>query len=611
MAGDATRVRDHVRSIPFPLHCASRDSALVRFAAMRSILSMMSVRGVWLGLVLLGCSGGADLPVTPDPRVPGGGRAANLSIVGAQITQSIQDARGTLPLVAGRPAVINLLVTRSRDTVNLEVPVVLRLYRNGAVIRTDTAYTGGLLSGTARLVSPGAQFLIHDSLVTPGLSWQAEIDPGQTYPDSTRSDNIWPVLGPASTDVVTLPTFKVRFIPIRLTSHGDVTGNVTTENVDFYLQSVRRLLPVGRVTASVAPPLSSPTSFGRTPDDGGNLSFWETMLMQIEIAHMLSPDRSEYWYGIVGAPSGYNLREGGMASVGVFVDDLSGASRSAVSIDDAGRWGGAYAQQTVAHELGHNLGRRHARGCNERAPIDSAYPNRTGVISDVGFDVFAWASGSARSANSIDGGAFDLMSYCTASAGWISAYNYAAILAWRQAPQPPSVANTTRAPVTVVSGFINAAGVISLNPALDADAAVTPSTGVGDVTIELRGASRGVLRSVRVQSIASDHGNGSRRFLAILPSTPDAAEVAVRTATGSQALRQATSGRTSITTRALPNGDTEIRASGGEALLVRAAGSGEVLGIGWDGRVRTRFSGPMTVSISNGVRSVRRELLPR
>jgi hypothetical protein len=572
---------------------------------------MVTRRRVWLALALFGCSGGTDLPLSPDPRLPGEGRGANLSIVGVQITQSIQDARGTLPLVSGQAAVVNVLITRSRDTVNLAVPVVLRLYRNGQLFRTDSATTADLLSPAARLVAPGAQFLIDDSLVTPGLSWQAEIDPGQTHPDSVRADNIWPIAGPASTDIVILPPLKVRFIPIRLTSHGDVTGNVTPENVDSYLQIVRRMLPVGRVIGSVAPPLSSPTSFGRTPEDGGYAAFWETMLLQLEIAHILSPDLAEYWLGVVRAPPGYAIVVGGMASVGEYADDITGRERTSLTIDNTSRYVVSYTQYVVAHELGHVLGRRHAPGCNERPPIDATFPNRTGAIADVGFDVFLWASGVTRSANSYGGETFDLMSYCASTAGWISAHNYAAILKWRQAPQPPSAAQIARGPVTIVSGYIDASGAVTVLPAFDADAAIRPAAEGGDVTIEVLSAAHSVVQRVRATSVSSDHGNGSRRFVAVLPVAADAAEIVVRTAAGRTAQRRATNGNLSVTTRTLPNGDTEIRARSGQALLVRAAGSGDVLGVGWDGSVRTPFSGPMTVSVSNGVKSERRDLMPR
>ena len=200
------------------------------------------------------------------------------------------------------------------------------------------------------------------------------------------------------------------------------------------------------------------------------------------------------------------------------------------------------------------------------------------------------------------------MSYC--SPVWTSPYTWNAVLRWRQA-SGSVVTSTARTRVTLVAGSVGADGSITVRPALDADALLPPDDPYGDVTVELRSAGGSVLRRTRVQSAVGEN-SGVRYFVAILRSLGDAGDEIVATNTAgasAHVLRHQVTDE--ISSRSVRSGATEIASSAGNALLVRDAASGDVLGIGWHGRVVISRSAGLSVTVSDGVRSAQRIVVPR
>jgi hypothetical protein len=381
--------------------------------------------------VALCACGGADRSAPVDPSSV---TRINLRVERVRLTQATQDEDGTLPVVAGSAAVLNVVVTRSAESV-VEVPLVLRLFRRGAMVFTDTARTGGVLGPTYPAVGFSAQFLIPAALVASDVSWQVELDPLRTHADSTRADNVLPGAVPAALPTVTVPPLRLRLVPITLGRHGGLTGNVSAGNAELYLRLTRQIFPVGALSVTVGEPLSSSANFGTLPGPGGSLGFWDQVVHELDDARIASGVTDEYWYGVVPMPGGYDsVQWGGVGytprepqgvgpgtrtSAGLGASEVPGIG---VSVD--------FAQQTLAHELGHNFGRLHAPGCGAVAPIDSGYRGIAGSITVSGHDVWSWASGLTRGAQLVGGETGDVMSYC--SPKWVGPYTYAAVLAWRQ-----------------------------------------------------------------------------------------------------------------------------------------------------------------------------------
>jgi len=363
------------------------------------------------------------------PVGPTGASAVNLTLRQVVFTQVVQDVEGSLPLVTGVAAAAQVLVVRSQESVD-EVPVILRLFRGGVVVYTDTAKTGGVLGPTVSLLTASAQFLVPAALVAPDVSWQVELDPRQTVADSTRLDNVLPAT-PAPLNAVTVPPLRLHLVPVILSRHNGIRGDVTAANVETYVRRARQLLPAREIIVTLGAPLVSGANFGISAE-GGDRGFWQFVLADIDAARMSSGSPDAYWYGVVPIPSGYTqVIFGGFGYLPANPGDTGQGSRTGVGADISTSGSAAYAQMLLAHELGHNFGREHAPGCNAPAPLDPLFPNFTGAIMGVGHDVWSWAAGQSREALSLGPQTGDVMSYCDAR--WIGPYNYDAILKWRMA----------------------------------------------------------------------------------------------------------------------------------------------------------------------------------
>lgn len=571
-----------------------------------------TARGLCFALLLsssASCDSSTDAGPTPIGPVPTGD-GANLQLVGVQITQGTQDAAGSLPLIAGQPAVVNVLVVRSRESVE-PVPVVLRLFRDGVLIRTDTARTGGILGPATNDAAPSAQFLIAGSLITASLAWQVEVDPARSSPDSTRTDNLLPGPTPAAMTIVAIPPLVMRLLPVILANHDGATGDVSAANLDRYLQMVRRAMPVGALEASIAPALTTMADFG-TPPAGAAPNFWQRVLQEIDVARIVSGQPSVYWYGVVTVPTGFTtFTYGGYAYIPGSATDVGGGTRSAVGFGISPATNFDYVAKTLAHELGHQLGRAHAPSCGAASPLDAAFPDGEGTILYTGHDVWSWATGATRGAFSVRRTTGDLMGYC--SEVWSSPYTWSAVLRWRQTST--GVVTQVRAePALIVAGAVSADGTVSLRPALEAAVVIPPADARGDMTIELQTAAGGVLARQQVVSTRVEHGDGERQFIAILPSTNSASAsviAATSRTTGRTVSLRASSGGMDVQVRNVAGGRTEVRASADRAVMLRDAVSGDVVAIGWDGRVIVRHPGAMTATVSNGVRNRRIDVAPR
>ena len=560
--------------------------------------------GLLAAWLLSACASGDTTAPAPAPPADDG---ANLRVIRVQFTQGAQDEAGSIPMVAGRPMVANVLIERSRERA-VSVPIVLRLYRGGALVRVDTAHSAGVLGPSVNRASPSAQVLVPGMLVRDSLWWQVEIDPASTEPDSTRTDNLFPASAPGVVTSVEVPSLEVHFVPITLAQHSGLTGNVSVLNLEDYVSGVRSMLPTGALSATIGAPMTSESSFGTAPDGGGP-TFWLSVLQDVDFARVLSDSPHSVWYGVVPIPAGFTkLTNGGYGFVPSNPTKVGAGTRTAVSLELSPQYGITYGRDLVSHELGHIFGRSHAPGCGAVAPIDTAYPGSQGSIGTPGHDVFAWSSGVTISALSYAASTGDVMSYC--SPVWTSPYTWSAVLHWRQAAGGV-VARTERTRATLIAGSIAADGRVTLRPALDAEVRVQPNVSDGDVTIEERDASGAVIGRQQVASATVDHAGGIRQFLAVLPATGAAAQIVATTRDGASARIIAHSSSDIVSARILPTGASELSSPTGSALLVRDAQTGDLLGIGWNGRITINRSGGYSVTVSDGVRSRRATVIPR
>ncbi|MCC7052782.1 MAG: hypothetical protein IT355_05905 [Gemmatimonadaceae bacterium] len=376
----------------------------------------------WAGIAgLVACSRDAK-PVAPSAAPP------NLRLAQVVFTQVTQDVDGTLPLVAGAPVAAKVLVVRSVETVD-EVEVVLRLFRGGTQIHVDTARTGGVLGPTASLSAASAEFLVPSRLVSADVSWQVDLDPRQRQADSTRADNRLPVSAPERLRVISLPPIRLRLVPVVLARHDSAAGVVDAANAELYVRLARQLFPDSAFTVTVGAPVVTAAFFG-APPGGGDRGFWDAVLADVDRARTASGPSDEFWYGVLSWPRGYRSAVyGGFGFIPAAPASTGEASRSGAGFGIGENIDAQFAQQTLAHELGHNLGRSHTPGCGTVAPIDSLYPSGDGAIGGFGHDVWSWANGVTRGAQAVGSATPDVMTYCALR--WIGPYTHTAVLQWR------------------------------------------------------------------------------------------------------------------------------------------------------------------------------------
>jgi hypothetical protein len=343
----------------------------------------------------------------------------------AYVTQSVQNWNNTLPLVAGRDAVLRVFL--SADQVNFFGPVIrARFFRDGVEVQgivseprdgIPVQVTEGVLASSYNVVVPG-------SVLRPGTSMLVEALTEGVVPVLGGSVQRFPASGqPAPLEIREVPPFRIRFVPV--VQPGTAAGNVTTSNVGQFMAATQAVYPLGDVEVDVRQPY---TSTATTATEAG----WSQLLNEVRVLRLLDGD-TRYYHGIV-------RRLAHWAGLGYIAHPVS------LSYDalPAANW-------TVAHELGHNWGRYHAP-CGNPSGVDASFPHAGGSIGVYGLQF---------SQQQVHGpGTPDLMGYC--SPRWISDYTYLAVASFRanEAAQAQAVGG----PGLVVWGRIAADGRVTIEP---------------------------------------------------------------------------------------------------------------------------------------------------
>lgn len=412
----------------------------------------------------------------------------NLRIDGLYVTQAVQNYEGTVPLVAGRDALLRVFVAANREN-TLRPPVRVRLYRNGEQIATHTlpapvtfvpsSVQEAPLSASWNLPLPAA-------LVQPGLAVLAELDPEGAIDEADRSDNVFPRSGsPLTLDVRRVPPLAIRFVPVHTAATGR-TGTVTAQNVEQFLTETRRVFPILEVEAEVREPFT--TQEDTLKSDNSNEA-WGKVLNELRLLRA-AESQTHHYFGVVSTT--YASGVAGIGYVGHPValgwDRLPSASGVA------------------AHELGHNWNRLHAP-CGNAGNPDPNFPYAGGTIGVYGFDA---ARNLLRPPT-----ATDIMGYCNNQ--WISDYTYVAVMNYRGTSATVASGPAAARPSIALWGRLDGDGPV-LEPAFELDAVPTPRPEPGPYTLEGYDAAGNRLFSLpfRPDSVA-DVDRVTRHFAFVLP----------------------------------------------------------------------------------------------
>ena len=357
------------------------------------------------------------------------------------VNQANQSPAGDLPLILGRPGLLRVWITAS-EAFAPAPPARIRVYQGSHLVQEILRQPPAGLAPTSlgpEVLTPSYDVPLHGAWVGPGLRVEVDVDPDYEVGVVTRSTGFFAQTeGPEHFPVAAVPTFRIRFVPLRDSGSG-VQGVITADLLDAFMEQTRRMLPL----AHDEPSLGEPFVVSLFGSDGKVRS----LLSVMRSAWLISDFRDHYMHGIFPADvprtfSGIAYRPSSPlnpAPIAMTIDRLPAASF------------------TVAHELGHNLGIRHAP-CGDPAGVDPDYPYPNARLGHPGYDYVDHRMPAPNTH-------YDLMSYC--SPRWISDYNFRLMLSWRLAAEPMAVAMAAAPsqPGLLVWGRVGPGGMI-LEPAL-------------------------------------------------------------------------------------------------------------------------------------------------
>jgi hypothetical protein len=547
--------------------------------------------------------------------------------VAAQWTQATQSVDGSIPMIlGGNGAAVNVLVASNASS-SPSTQILLRITNaSGAIIRAETLTVVVPPSQNLTYANPTAQFRLLPGDLFAGMRWQVVRDPKGILPDADASTDVFPRGGPQVLPTVTVPLLKVRFVPIVLTQHSNVTGNVNTGNLGEYTRTLESVHPIGALQASVGSNFSTSQSFGTPPDQGGfATTFWQPVLVQLDLARVQDADPTTYWVGVVLPPSNFTkTNNGGIGYVPS--NGTASGTGTRTNMVTSTPWASdpAFTRVTVAHELGHNFGRPHSP-CGPADNTDPQFPYAGGLIGVPGHDVRGWMAGRVTTAVTMPATSFDFMGYCTPSGqNWVSDYVYRAVMNFRgfttAAGAGASISLEPRTRVILVSGIIDRTNGVVLNPTFSVEAHPARPERTGAYYIEGRTASGTALFGYNFAPSVIDHVPDAGHFAFAIPMSAEnealLATIEVRGPAGTARLDRGIAPAALRAPGALTpqrtNGMVAVACADANArgVIVRDA-TGVMLGMatGSTARVSASAGSRLSVVCSDGVRSSTRSVI--
>lgn len=420
------------------------------------------------------------------------GAPLNLVLDGALFFQTVQSAQGTVPMMADKPAILRVWVRSTRANTH-QVPVRLRIFRGSQILHDTIALGPAAVPTQYNAGDAGASWNIRvrGELMQTGISVSIQVDPNNAVPETTENDNLFPATGAAPVGVQAVPPFRVRFLRICTAYPPYACGQVG--GGDDMLRMLYTVFPVWQRE------LIQGYQWNTIRDVSSNAGWMELLndIAALRVADGFGATGVHYM-GILTSPTTLL----GLAQIGGF----SGLAKN----DDA------QAPITIAHELGHNFGRRHAP-CGGAPDTDPAFPTPDASVGTYGVDIF---NGQVTTPTYKD-----IMSYCPPNMT-ASEYTYRHVMQARQGPLPVlSAEGTSPRPILVVAGRLMD-GVLTLDPAFDATATPVVPSGGGRFLLEGVDQEGKTLFSYRFEPTEAGHRAGKAYMFAF--GIPMAAEARAR-----------------------------------------------------------------------------------
>ncbi|MFL5534663.1 MAG: CARDB domain-containing protein [Gemmatimonadales bacterium] len=518
------------------------------------------------------------------------GQSVNLRIQRVWLSQSTQNAEGSVPLVQSRDGFLRVFVTGSPGT-PIAPAVRVRLFQSGALLQTLSIPAPG--SSTPSTIQEGTltsswNVQIPGSLIQPNTSMLVDVDPDNRIAESNENDNTFPASGTTQAlSVQAVSPAIVRLVPIRQTANG-LVGNVGS--ADQALDLTRRMYPLGNVSAEVRQVF---TVQGPLQPFNDNKE-WNQVLSDLDALHIMDDATDRTYYGVVHLDY----------TSGIVGNGFVGAP-TALGWDNPSDM-----RRVIAHELGHTWGQLHTP-CGTPPGVDPAYPYHSGNIGVYGYDL---GNGTLKTP-----GQPDIMGYCDNP--WVSDYTYKGIMTYRRShPLGAQAAEGAQPCILIWGRIVNGQAV--LEPTFQIVTRPLMPQSRGPYAIEAKAADGSSLFNLSFDATAAaDAGQNSRYFAFAVPldhATATRLGTVRLTGPGTQlaAVRQSAellqrgpvqdriTARREMGTIAL-----QWNAALHPMLIVRDPDTGEVLSFARGGNARVwTGKGAVDLEVSNGVLSHRERL---
>jgi len=415
----------------------------------------------------------------------------------AYLTQAVQSREYPVPLVAGEPALLRVLVTASQATSEGIPPVRATFYVGGAEmhsvdipgsatsIPTDVGDAESALEKSANAEIPG-------SVIQPGLEMVIEIDPANTLDPGLGVTKRIPGTGRMPVRIEAMPTLDVTFVPFLWAQNSDSSlvdiarAMAADPQGHEMLSDTRVLLPVHELDVKAHEPVLTSTT---------NVS---SLNRQVALIRAME-GAAGYYMGLL--PEEVVGGQSGIAQIG---------GRTGFSVADP--W-------VIAHELGHNMSLRHAP-CGGAGGPDPAFPQQDASIGTWGYH---FGDDSVLVPPHVQ----DFMSYC-GPPRWVSDYSFTKALNHRVGTETVSGATTVaqasagdRTKTILVWGGVDNLSNPFLEPAFVAHAPPALPTSPGEYEVVGRTAGGGELFSLSFDMPEIADGDGSSSFVFALPARPE------------------------------------------------------------------------------------------
>jgi hypothetical protein len=453
----------------------------ILFGGVRATSVLASSFGSIKVLVPSGAKSGPVTVVTAGGRkdapasftVVAGTGTQDLQIAGMYVTQAIQRMDGSIPLVAGREGRLRVFLACSGpNALSPMVRVTVWDASGAAVLTRDIPAPFPMVPMAVEESDPLGSWdvTLPGSLIQPGMTVQARILPLPGGPALDPARSAFPAGGPMALEVRQVAPLGITLIPV---NQGGTTGLVTNRDrsLESWLKLARKVYPLGEVDIRQGEVFTARESL--LP--GFDLSY-SSLRNDLDRARIVANPASRRYHVGVFRPPFLNT----MMGIAQWSTAGSNLSRSCLVWDGTAIGSSWSHVETLAHELGHNLLRRHSN-CGIDHPTEYPYPDAE--LGAYGFDVETGESFHPKLCK-------DLMSYCNPY--WVSDHTYQGVLEDRAAELPFLSSPSSPKEGLLVSGIIRN-GKVTLDPAFEVDG-VSDQPDPGNYLLRLKDALGNVIQ---------------------------------------------------------------------------------------------------------------------